>query len=291
MTDTDGHTRPQNNFFALLKAVVNALYARNVSLIAAGVAFYSMFAIFPGMVATIALWGIFADPVVVEQYLQSIKGLLPNTAEELISTQLHELIVTHSSGWNWATLLPLGLSLYSIHNAVLALMSGISAVQSLKEPATGWARLMSSLLMTLALLAIILLALATVVILPIVMRFFPMGVLGGLLVRFVPWIILFLVVKLVLGLFYRFGPGGFGADGKADRDRWFSPGSIIAAFLWALASFAFSLYLENFNNYNRIYGSIGAVIALMTWIYLSAYIMLLGAVVNAEIARMKLSPQ
>lgn len=140
------------------------------------------------------------------------------------------------------------------------------------------ARISGSLGMTLALLVLILAALALVVAVPVALSLVQLGPAEATILRFVPWIVLFLVVKATLGMFYRFG-----ATPDGPRHGWISTGSVVAAFLWATVSFAFSLYLENFGSYNRVYGSIGAVIALMTWLYLSAYIVLLGAVLNEEL--------
>ncbi|MCX8508452.1 MAG: YihY/virulence factor BrkB family protein, partial [Rhodobacteraceae bacterium] len=142
----------------------------------------------------------------------------------------------------------------------------------------GFTRIGGSLAMTLALLSVILVALALVVAIPVALSLLQLGPAEATILRFFPWLILFLVVKVTLGMFYRFGTTKSGV-----RDRWISTGSLVAAFLWAAVSFAFSLYLENFGAYNRVYGSIGAVIALMMWLYLSAYIVLLGAVLNEEL--------
>ena len=264
-------------------AVWWALDERHLGLIAAGVAFYSMFAIFPGMAATIAIWGIFADPSVVESYLVAVHDLLPADAYSLLATQLRALLNTHASGWHWATLLPLGIALYSVHSAVSALISGLNAVQHRRHRA-GLMRLGGSLALTVALLVLIIAALGLVVAVPVALSLVQFGPAEATILRFLPWFILFLVVKVTLGLFYRWGSS---TDDLSGRHGWVSTGSLVAAFLWAAVSFAFSLYLENFGSYNRIYGSIGAVIALMMWLYLSAYIVLFGAVLNAEIGRLR----
>lgn len=264
----------------LLVAIWWAMDERNLGLIAAGVAFYSMFAIFPGMAATIAIWGIFADPTVVQDYLDAVHGLIPDDAYRLIEQQLRALVATHSLGWHWATLLPLAVALYSVHNAVSALISGLNAVQ-VRRHRVGFTRLAGTLGITLVLLLVIIGALAFVVAVPIALSLMELGTAEATILRFLPWVILFLVVKVTLGLFYRFGTTKSG-----DRHGWVSTGSLAAALLWAAVSFAFSLYLENFGSYNRIYGSIGAVIALMMWLYLSAYIVLFGAVLNEELRQL-----
>ena len=142
-------------------------------------------------------------------------------------------------------------------------------------------RIVGSVLLTLTLIALVLAALGVVVLVPVVLNFFTLGWAGILILQYLPWTVMFLVLMLVLGLFYRWGPN---SDG--DRHSWLTPGAVLAALLWVAASMAFSFYLANFGSYNRIYGSIGTVIALLMWLYISAYIVLLGAVVNAENARL-----
>ncbi len=264
----------------LARAIWYALDERHLGLIAAGVAFYSMFAIFPGMAATIAIWGIFSDPSVVQSYLGAVHGLIPDEAYRLLADQLNTLVSAHTGGWHWATLVPLGLALYSVHSAVSALINGLNAVQD-RPLHGGLMRLGVSLAMTLALLMLVICALFLVVAVPLALGLMNLGPARATILRFFPWVILFVAVKATLGMLYRWG-----ASAGGGRHGWFSTGSMVAAFLWAATSFAFSLYLENFGSYNRVYGSIGAVIALMMWLYLSAYIVLFGAVLNAEIARL-----
>lgn len=272
---------PRIGLFRLARAVWYALDERNLGLIAAGVAFYSMFAIFPGMAATIAIWGSFSDPSVVQGYMAAVHGVIPDEAYRLLSDQLNSLVSSGSgTTWGWATLLPLAIALYSVHSAVLALISGLNAVQDRPHRA-GLMRYGASVGLTLALLLLVFTALVLVVAVPVALSLLNPGPLKATILRFLPWVVLFLVVKTTLGLLYRWGAT---ADGQ--RHGWVSMGSLVAALLWAAVSFAFSLYLENFGSYNRIYGSIGAVIALMMWLYLSTYIVLLGAVLNAEIARL-----
>lgn len=272
-------TGGRRGFRQLVVAIWYALDERNLGLIAAGVAFYSMFAIFPGMAATIAIWGIFADPSVTRSYLDSVHGMIPAEAYALLAGQLEALIGAHTGHWTLATLVPLGIALYSVHNAVLALISGLNAVQDQPHRA-GLMRYGASMALTCALLFLVIVALVLVVAVPIALNLIDLGPIKATILRFLPWLVLFLVVKATLGLLYRWGATPTGA-----RRGWVSTGSLVAASLWATVSFAFSLYLENFGSYNRIYGSIGAVIALMMWLYLSTYIVLFGAVLNAELSR------
>ncbi len=267
----------------LARAVWHAMDERNLGLIAAGVAFYTMFAIFPGMAATIAIWGFFADPVVMRNYLDQIHGVIPDAAFGVIEGQLTTLLATNTSTLGWTTAVSLAVALYSVHNGVVALVTGLNAIHA-RRHRPGLARVIGSILLTATLIALVLSALVVVVVVPIVLNVLKLGPVGGFILLYLPWIVMFLVLMLVLGLFYRWGPN---MDG--DRHSWLTLGAFLAAFLWAAASMAFSAYLTNFGRYNQIYGSIGAVIALLMWLYISAYIVLLGAVVNAERSRLACS--
>ncbi|MCU9848084.1 YihY/virulence factor BrkB family protein [Defluviimonas sp. WL0024] len=265
----------------LILAVWNAMDDRHLGLIAAGVAFYMMFALFPGMAATIAIWGFFSDPAVMREYLGSVSHLIPAAAYGLIEAQLNSLLLATPKTLGWTTAISLAIAFYSIHNGVAALISGLNAIH-VRRHRPGLMRWLVSIGMTFALIAVFLTALATVVMVPVILNFLELGPVEGFILRYLPWTAMFLVVLIVLGLFYRWGPTMDTAP-----HSWITPGGLLAAILWAAASMAFSVYLENFGAYNRIYGSIGAAIALLMWLYISAFIVLLGAAVNEEHDRLR----
>lgn len=266
----------------LVRAIWYALDERNLGLIAAGVAFYGMFSVFPGMAATIAIWGTFADPSIFTESLAAARDLIPSDAYSILQSQLAALLNTTSGLHGWATALSLAIALYSVRSGVAALITGLNAVHSRSHLPVLW-RFLGSLLMTVALIALVLAALGTIALVTAALAYVRfLGPWEGLILTVLPFVVMVIVGMVSLGLFYRYGPNQPDA-----RHAWFTPGAVLAAVLWALASAAFSVYLANFNSYNRIYGSIGAVIALLMWFYISAYIVLLGGVVNAEIARLR----
>ncbi|MCB2127747.1 MAG: YihY/virulence factor BrkB family protein [Rhodobacteraceae bacterium] len=265
----------------LLTQILRSITDRHVSLIAAGVAFYSFFAIFPGMAAIIAIWGLFSDPVVMREYLSQTHSLLPDMVFSVLSTQLDALLGARPHTLGWASLLSLAVALYSVHNGVSALISAVNAIQGHK-PRGGVRGLIASIAMTAFLIVIAVCALGTVVVLPIVMQLVPLGQFAAPFLHVAPWVILLAVVLVSLGLFYRWGSNPTGR-----RHSWLSPGSVLATALWVASSVGFSIYLANFGAYNRIYGSIGAIVALLMWFWISAYIVLLGATLNAELWRRK----
>lgn len=266
----------------LALAILNAMDQRHMGLLSAGVAFYAMFAIFPGMAATIAIWGLFADPVVMRDYLDQIHGVIPDAAFGLIEAQLDALLATSGRTLGWATALSVAVALYSVHSAVAALVSGLNAMH-LRAHRPGLMRLLWSVVLTAAVVALMLAALGVVVMVPLVLNFLHLGDRGAFILVYLPWVVLFAVLFVVLGLFYRWGPT---SESRRHRQSWLSPGAFVGALLWVAASIAFSVYLAYFGVYNRIYGSIGAVIALLMWLYISAYVILFGAVLNEERARL-----
>ena len=247
-------------------------------LIAAGVAFFAMFAVFPGLAAAVALWGLVADPAVIAGYLTVAERFLPPDARVLIHDQVIDLITAPRTTLGWTTALSLGIALYSSRAGVSALTQGLDVVHRSRPRSFLWGWLVDFML-TMALIAALLVALVTVVVVPILLSYVQLGTFEAWLTKVLPWGAMFLLVVTCLSILYRFGPnvpGGF-------RSPWITVGVLVAAVSWAGVSIGFSVYLANFNSYNAIYGSIGAVIILMMWLYLSVWAVLLGGAINAEL--------
>ena len=259
-------------------AVWNRVAEGHFSLIAAGVAFYAMFAVFPGLTATIAIWSMVADPGVIGEYLRVAERFLPTEAAALVHDQVTGLLTAPRTVLGWATAISVLLALYSARAGVSALIQGLDVVHRAvpRRWLRGWA---VDFLLTGALIAALIVALVTVVVVPILLSYVPIGTFSAWLTSVLPWAAMFVLVLTCLSILYRFGPnvpGGF-------RSPWITVGVLVAALAWAGVSIGFSVYLSNFNSYNRIYGSIGAVIILMTWLYLSVWAVLLGGAINAEL--------
>lgn len=261
-------------------SVFNGLHELNLGLIAAGVAFYSMLAVFPAVAAIIALWGLVSDPAIVEDQLDLMRNFIPSAAFTILDKQVTQLIYTTSSTLGWTTVLSTGAALWTSRAGVAGLIRGLNAIYRVNNRATLW-QMVVALNLTLMLIGVALVALATVVIGPIVLMWLPLGPLADLFLTALRWVIAIVVVMMGLGLIYRYGPAGQ----RANRPRWFTPGAVVAVVIWGLASYGFSLYLTNFGKYNEIYGALGAVVALLMWFYISAYVVLLGASLNAELRR------
>lgn len=265
-------------FWHFLVAVSTRVGDGHFGLVAAGVAFYAMFAVFPGLGAAVALWGLVADPAAITGYLQVAERFLPPEAGALVHDQVMGLITAPKAALQWTTILSLGIALYSARAGVSALIQGLDVVHRARP--RGWIRGYAvDFILTLALIGALFVALVTVVVVPILLSYVQFGTFEAWLTKVLPFGAMFLLVVTCLSILYRFGPnveGGF-------RSPWISVGVLVAAAAWAGVSIGFSVYLANFNSYNAIYGSIGAVIILMMWLYLSVWAVLLGGAINAEL--------
>ncbi len=275
------------HFWRFVMAVVTRVSDGHFGLVAAGVAFYAMFAVFPGLAAVVAIWGLVADPGVIQGYLVVAERFLPPDAATLVHDQVMGLLTAPRLALGWTTALSVGIALYSARAGVSALIQGLDVVHRARPRGWIWGYAVDFLL-TAALIGALFVALATVVIVPILLGYVTLGTFEAWLTKVLPWGAMFLLVLTCLSILYRFGPnvpGGF-------RSGWISVGVLFAALAWAGVSIGFSVYLSNFNSYNRIYGSIGAVIILMMWLYLSVWAILVGGAINAELeARARLFRQ
>ncbi|HWB48897.1 MAG TPA: YihY/virulence factor BrkB family protein [Stellaceae bacterium] len=243
---------------------------------AAAVTFYALLAVFPGIAALVSIYALFADPHVIASHLDSLAGVLPGGALDVVRDQLQRLTSQPSSKLGIGLLVSLGISLWSANGGIKALFDALNVVYEEKE-ARGFFRLnATSLGFTAGLIGFVLLAIAALVAVPAVMAYFPSALAEML--DYARWPVLLVLVALALSLIYRYGPSR-----RKPQWRWVSWGSALAAIGWLGASALFSWYAANFGSFNKTYGSLGAVIGFMMWIWLSAIVVLAGGKLNAEI--------
>jgi len=264
-------------FWKLLGRLWEVMGRKQISLIAAGVAFFGMFAVFPGIAAVIAIFGLLADPTVVSEQLVLMEDIIPRDAYDLFAVQIARLLAARTEALGWATIVSIALALWSSRAGVAALMGGLNAIAG-TPPRNGFWQAIVALGLTICLVALAITALLAVVVTPVILAFVPLAGSTAWLLEGLRWTIALGVLLLALGLLYRFGPAGTGV-----RGRWFTIGAFCVVILWIGASAGLSYYLTNFASYNEVYGSIGAVIGLLLWLYVSAYLILLGAVLNSLI--------
>jgi membrane protein len=255
----------------------NELSEDHASLVAAGVAFYILLAIFPAIAALISIWGLVADPAQIERQLGAVAGALPQDAAAILTEQAHNVAANAGGGVSLAAIGGILFALYSASAGMRALIDGLNVIYE-EEEKRGFIKLyFVSLVLTLAVLAMMIAALGVIVVVPVVLGVVGLGGVAEALISVLRWPLLFALALLVLAVVYRYAPSR-----DRPRWRWVSWGAVAATALWIVGSIAFSIYVRNFGRYDATYGSLGAVIILLMWLWLSAFIVLLGAEVNSE---------
>ena len=249
----------------------------NLALISAGVAFFAMLSLFPALAALIALLGLVSEPAVVVSQLQEMRPFMPNDVYEILNDQVVSLVTTSTGTLGWAGLVSLLVALWSARAGVGAMITGLNAVYREKDRNTA-KHYFRALMLTVMLVGVGIVALLMLVVIPVMLTFVPMGPVSTMVIEAVRWAIAVGVLFAGIGVLYRFGP-----NRKAARLPWLSVGAVVAVAAWAILSIGFSFYVANFGNYNQIYGSIGAVIAMLIWLWISSFLVLYGAALNAQI--------
>jgi membrane protein len=245
--------------------------------VAAGVTYYALLAVFPAIAALVSIYGLFADPATVQDHLKTLSGVLLGGAMEIIGEQV-KLIASKGGGvLGLSFIIGLAISLWSANAGMKAIFDALNIVYDEEEKRSFLWLNAQSLTFTLAAIAFVLIALIGIIVLPVVLDFVGLRNSVEWLLSLARWPVLLAAVIAGLAMLYRYGPSRDEAEWK-----WVTPGGIVAALLWLVGSMLFSWYVANFGSYNETYGSLGAVIGFMTWIWLSSIIVLLGAEINAE---------
>jgi membrane protein len=250
----------------------------NLSVVAAGCAFYALFAVFPALSALVALYGLTTEPATVEQQFVALNSVLPPQAYDIVIEQTRRLAEASSRSLGWGLAFSLGLALWSVGNLVQALFAALNLAYEEPEQRSAIRFYLSAF--GFALLGIVssVLILIAFVYVPLLFDYAGFSEQFKALVKLVRWPVLALLVLVTVALLYRYGPCR-----RAAKWRWVFIGALCATAVWLIASAGFSYYVSHFANYDRIYGSLGAVIVLLFWLYLSFYIVLLGAELNAQL--------
>jgi membrane protein len=245
--------------------------------LAAGVTFYSILAIFPAIAALVGVYGLFADPTTISTHLDGVSDFLPGGAIDVIRDQMTRIASHGESTLGLTFVMGLAVSLWSANAGLKALFDALNLVHG-EEEKRGFIKLnLISLTFTILAIVFALFALAAVVAAPVALYLVGFGRVAEMLVRFGRWPALFFAVALVLALIYRYGPS------RPDpRWRWITWGSAFASLAWIALSVIFSWYAANFGSYNATYGSLGAIMGFMVWLWLSTIVVLLGAELDAK---------
>jgi membrane protein len=271
---------PPRGWFAVLKRVKAEVKEDNVPLLAAGVAFYAMLAIFPAIIAVVTVYGMVADPAQVKSQVSELAKSLPAGADQLLTEQLTNVVNAGRQSLSIGLALSLLALLWSVSSGVQGLVKSLNVIYDERET-RGFVKLRGlSLLLTLGAIVVAVIALALIAVFPNFVESLGLGQAGELAASIGRWVLLAALMLVALGVVYRFAP-----DRANPRWRWVSWGAVVALALWLLGSVGFSWYVDNFGKYNQTYGALAAVIILLLWLFLSAFAILLGAEFDAETER------
>jgi membrane protein len=269
---------PAKGWKDILWRVYQEIGKDRIVAVAAGVTFYGLLALFPAIAAIVSLYGLFADPSTINQHLATVSGLLPGGAVDIISEQVKRIASKPSGNLGFAFFSGLAISLWSANAGMKAVFDALNVAYGEEEKRSFVMLNLQSLAFTFAMIAFLLIAVGAIVVIPVILKLFWFGKAIEWLISLLRWPILYCGVLFALACLYRYGPSR-----DKPQWRWVTWGSAIAGAVWLLGSMLFSWYVANFGNYDATYGSLGAVIGFMTWMWLSTTIVLIGAEINAEI--------
>lgn len=253
----------------------------NVGLLAAGVAFYAFLAFVPLLAAVVLVYGLAADPADVARHISTLAESLPRDAASLIGEQLRAMTETPKGATGFALLAAILVAIYGASKGSGAVVTALNIAYEVKEQRSFVRTTLLSLVMTIGAMAVLFAGIGAVSASAAIESLLPQsGPFAHSIVQILLWGTLAALVSFGVALVYRYGPN------RPDAPwRWITPGSALTTILWVAASFLFGLYVTRFGNYNATYGSLGGVIVFLTWLYLSAYILLMGGELNSELER------
>ncbi|WP_121098664.1 YihY/virulence factor BrkB family protein [Litorimonas taeanensis] len=268
------------DWWAVIKRTYISAQRDNVSVVAAGVAFFSLIAVFPLISAAISIFGYFANPQDADEATQIISALMPGQAFDVIQNQIVTVVDAPNQAMGWGIAISLSVAIFSAGAGIRAMMRAMNIAYQEIEKRNFFVFYAYAILMTLGSFLVIWLSLLLIVGIPAALIFINLESSAEFAARSLPWLLLFAVFAFATGVMYRFGPSR-----RPAKKRWLSPGIILATTSWLLISYGFSKFVSEFGNYNATYGSLSAVVILLVWLWLTATVIIFGAELNSELER------
>ncbi|MFC3001386.1 YihY/virulence factor BrkB family protein [Falsiroseomonas tokyonensis] len=268
---------PALGWWQILKRTLSQASEDRLLTEAAGITFYTLLALFPALAALVSLYALVADPTTIQGHLDALAGIVPGGGMDIITEQVQRVAQSADGTLGFGAIAGLLVSLWSANQAAKALFDALNVVYEEHEKRSFITLTLTTLTFTLGFILFAILTMVAVVAVPVVLNFIGLGSTAETLLAYGRWPVLLVLVALVLACLFRWGPSRASA-----KWRWVSWGSAFAALAWLGASAGFSWYVANFGSYNETYGSLGAVVGFMTWIWISAIVILFGAELNAE---------
>ena len=272
---------PAKGWKTILLRTRDAIADDNVPIVSAGVGFYSFLAIFPALTALISIYGLAFNPQQVQDQLLQLASVMPEQALEILKQQLENLVSTSGGALGWGVAIGILFSLWSAKQGTSSLFTGLDIAYGVKKPRGFLMQNAISLLFTFGAILLVILSMSLIVAFPALVGYLGLPDWLENLISWTRWVLLAFIVISFLSLIYKFAP----ARRPVPETRWVMPGAILATLLWLLASWGFSFYVSNFGNYGEMYGAISAVVVLMLWLFLTSFIILIGAELNSEIVK------
>lgn len=264
----------------VMRRVRDEMRDDQLSLAAAGTAFFTFLAIFPALVALISLYGIFTDPAQIEQQVSALGGVLPQSALDLLREQMQRLTATAPGQLGISAIIGILLALWSANKGMKGMVKALNFAYEEEEDRNFMELNGVTLALTLGGIVFVAVLVFLVAVIPGMLDAVGLGQIARQAIDWLRWPALALVLVGGLAVLYHYGP-----DRDHPRWSWVTPGALLATIVFLVASALFSLYVSMFGNYNEVYGSVGAVAILMLWLYIGAWAVLLGAETNAEAER------
>lgn len=249
----------------------------NIFLVSGGVTYAIVLALFPGLAALVSIYALLFNPNQIEQQVQALGSVMPDQTREMLTGELHSLASGSHGALSFGAVSGLLLALWSASRGMSGLISALDIAYGQKET-RGFVRFnLVAIVLTIGAVIGGLVAIALLGVLPPTIQLLGLGVAAKWIALVVEWPLLIVMMIVGLALLYRYGP-----DRDEPQWRWVSPGAIVATMLWILASIAFTVYVANFNSYDKTYGSLGGAVIILTWLYLTSFVVLFGAVINEQ---------
>jgi len=252
----------------------------HVPLLSAGVAFYSLLALVPAIVAVVSIYGLIADPEQVRAQIVGVLRAAPREVRDLVSAQLESIAASPGASTLVAVIIGIVAALWTASAGIGHLIDALNVAYDESETRGAVRRRVTALVFTIGAIVFVVVAIGVIGFLPSLVATTHLGAPGRFAVGVVRWVLLSAGLLVGLAVLYRYGP-----DRDEPKWRWISPGAAVAGTLWLVGSLLFSLYTANFAKYNETYGSLGAVVVLMLWLFLTSLSVIVGAEVNAEMER------
>jgi membrane protein len=269
---------PWKGWYDILWRTYREMNSDRLLSIAGGVSFFVLLAIFPAITALVSAYGLFFNASTITNNLSLLNDVVPGNVLGIVHEQASRIASNSGRALSIGIVVGILVSLWSAVSGIKAMIDALNVIYEQKECRSFLKLNLVALVFTLAGFAAFLLAIATIVVLPLILSPIGLGSLPETVTRIARWPLLLVVLLIGLAVLYRYGP-----DRRKARWEWVTVGSVSAAVTWIVASFLFSWYLASFANYNATYGSLGAVVGLMIWLWISTIVVLLGAELNAEI--------